>query len=126
MNLRSTRWEALALGAILALTVGASRAAAQAAPAAPAAQEPDGQALYLQNCRTCHGAKGVAPARMATLYPALTPLAGISLPADSIVAVLQHGKGKDMKSFADRLSAAQMAAVAKFVKSLPAPAPGAP
>jgi mono/diheme cytochrome c family protein len=123
MNLRSTKLEALALGAILALTVGASRAAAQAAPAA---QEPDGQALFLQNCRTCHGAKGVPPARMTALYPALTPLAGISLPADSIIAILQHGKGKDMKSFADRLSAAQMAAVAKFIKSLPAPTPGAP
>lgn len=111
MTLRSMKWEALAVGAILALTVGASRAAAQ---------EPDGQALFMQNCRTCHGAKGVPPARMTTLYPALKPLAGISLPADSIVAVLQHGRGKDMKSFADRLSATQMAAVAKFVKSLTA------
>jgi mono/diheme cytochrome c family protein len=123
MRVRSMKWETLAVGAILALSVGASRAAAQATPAAPAAaaaQEPDGQALFMQSCRTCHGAKGVPPARMATLYPALKPLAGTSLPADSIVAILQHGKGKDMKSFADRLSAAQMAAVAKFVKSLTA------
>ena len=35
---------------------------------------------------------------------------------DSIVAVLNHGKGKDMKSFKDKLSAAEIAAVAKYVK----------
>ena len=35
---------------------------------------------------------------------------------DSIVAVLNHGAGKDMKSFKDKLSPAEIAAVAKYLK----------
>ncbi len=103
-------------------------AAAAQAPAGGAAQEPDGAALYRQNCRSCHGARGVPPARMVTVYPTLMTLADSTLQAhltaDSIVAVLRHGKGKDMKPFADRLSAAEMAAVAKFVKTFGSPAAG--
>jgi mono/diheme cytochrome c family protein len=102
--------------------------AAGAQTAAAGATEPDGAALYRQNCRSCHGVKGVPPARMLTLYPTLKTLADSTeqahLTEASIVTVLQHGKGKDMKAFADRLSPAEMAAVAKFVKSLNAPPAG--
>jgi cytochrome c oxidase cbb3-type subunit 3 len=102
---------------IAALACSAGVAAAQT----PAA-EPDGAALYRQHCRSCHGARGVAPERMRSVYPTLKTLADSAYlartPVDSIVAVLQHGKGKDMKSFADRLSPAEMRAVATFVKSL--------
>ncbi len=119
-------WFAGVLGAALVLSSVAS-VAAQAPAAAP---EPDGAALYRQQCRSCHGARGVAPARMVTLYPTLKTLADSSLQAhlttDSIVAVLRHGKGKDMKSFTDKLSAAEMLAVARFVKSLGSPAPTGP
>jgi mono/diheme cytochrome c family protein len=105
---------AVALSALPAITV------AQAAPG------PDGAALYRQQCRSCHGARGVPPARMLTLYPTLKTLADSSeqahLTEASIVNVLQHGKGKDMKPFADKMSAAEIAAVAKFVKSLGSPA----
>lgn len=97
----------------LALSVWATGAAAQAA-----ATEPDGAALYRQSCRSCHGAKGTPPARMMTVYPTLKAF-GI-LAADSIVAVLQHGKGKDMKSFADRMSPAEMQAVAAYIKTFAA------
>ena len=111
-------------GAMLALSLGVSSAAAQAAP------EPDGAALYRQNCRSCHGARGVAPARMLSIYPTLKTLADSALQArlstDSIVAVLRHGKGKDMKPFADRLSPTEMLAVAKFVKTFGSPAPAGP
>ena len=88
----------------------------------PASGEPDGAALYRQNCRSCHGAKGIPSETMRASYPKLPNLADSTLQAhlttDSIVAVLQHGKGKDMKSFAAKLSPAEMAAVAKFVKTL--------
>jgi mono/diheme cytochrome c family protein len=109
------------------LLLGLPIAAGAQAPAA-GATEPDGAALYRQNCRSCHGLKGVPPARMLTLYPTLKTLADSTeqahLTEASIVAVLQHGKGKDMKSFADRLSPAEITAVAKFVKSLTAPPAG--
>jgi len=37
---------------------------------------------------------------------------------DSIVAVLRDGAGRDMRSFKNELSAAEMAAVAQFIRSL--------
>jgi mono/diheme cytochrome c family protein len=113
-------------GAALALSSVASVAAAQE----PAATEPDGAALYRQQCRSCHGARGVPPARMLTLYPTLKTLADSTrqahLTTDSIVAVLRHGKGKDMKSFTDKLTPAEMLAVARFIKTLGTAAPTGP
>lgn len=127
MRVGTSTWLAGVFGAALLLSSVAPVAAAQEPAAAP---EPDGAALYRQQCRSCHGARGVPPARMVTLYPALKTLADSSLQAhlttDSIVAVLRHGKGKDMKSFTDRLSPAEILAVARFVKSLGSPAPTGP
>lgn len=124
MRARSRKVGAVALGAVLGLCLWASSAAAQASAASA---EPDGAALFRQNCKSCHGAKGVPPARMVTLYPTLKTLADSTeqahLTEQAIVGVLQHGKGKDMKPFTDKLSAAEMAAVAKFVKTLASPAP---
>lgn len=124
MRLGSRRLAVVVVGAIVGLCLWTSRAAAQAGP------EPDGATLYRQQCRSCHGARGVPPARMMTVYPTLKTFADSSLQAhlttDSIVAVLRHGKGKDMKSFTDKLSPAEMLAVARFVKSLGSPAPTGP
>jgi mono/diheme cytochrome c family protein len=126
MRARLRKVGAVAVGAVLGLCLWTSSAAAQASAASA---EPDGAALYRQNCKSCHGAKGVPPARMVTLYPTLKTLADSAeqarLTEQAIIAVLQHGKGKDMKPFTDKLSAAEMAAVAKFVKSL-ASAPTGP
>ena len=123
MRARLKKVGAVALGAVLGLCLWASSAAAQEVP------DSVGVALYRQHCRSCHGAKGVPPARMVTLYPTLKTLADSAeqarLTEQAIIAVLQHGKGKDMKPFTDKLSAAEMAAVAKFVKSL-ASAPTGP
>lgn len=125
MRVGTRPWLAGVWRAALMLSAVASVAAAQEPAAAP---EPDGAVLYRQQCRSCHGARGVPPARIVTLYPTLKTLADSArqaqLTADSIVAVLRHGKGKDMKPFADRLSPAEMAAVAKFVKTFGTPAAG--
>lgn len=100
------------IGAALALTTGARTAAAQAA---------DGQALYQQNCRKCHGATGTPTARMAEMYPELKPfsrMTGVS--ADSIVTLMVNGAG-EMKSFKDKLTADEMKAVAQYVLTLAKP-----
>lgn len=99
---------ALVLGA--AWTVGAGRAAAQT---------PDGQAVFHDECRKCHGVAGKPTHFALSLYKEIPTfdakfLAGIGL--DSIVAVLDHGAGKNMKSFKDKLSPAEIAAVARYVK----------
>jgi cytochrome c oxidase cbb3-type subunit III len=113
MNMRSGKWEALIVSTILAVTLEGATADAQ---------DPDGAALYRQQCKMCHGVKGVTPQRMLTLYPELKTLADsgafAKLPKDSLVAVMRHGKGTHMKSFASVLSAEQMEAIAKFIKSL--------
>lgn len=101
------------IGAALALTTGARTASAQA---------PDGQALFQQNCRKCHGATGTPTARMAEMYPELKPfsqMTGVS--ADSIVMLMVNGAGKEMKSFKDKLTADEMKAVAQYVLTLAKP-----
>ena len=103
----------LAVGIALSLTIGSRTAAAQA---------PDGQAVYRQFCKTCHGVTGTPAARMLGLYPKLktlsdsTLMAGLSI--DAIVSVIRKGQG-DMKPLADKLTADQMTAVAHYVKTLP-------
>jgi mono/diheme cytochrome c family protein len=84
-----------------------------------AAQAPDGKAIYLEQCRQCHGAAG-KPTHMALAQYKNIPTFDASFfgkrSQDSIIAVLQHGVGKDMKSFKDKLSADEIAAVANYVK----------
>lgn len=103
----------IALGFATSLTLGAHAAAAQT---------PDGATIYRQHCRTCHGSTGTPAARMVSLYPKLKTLSDsafmATLSVDSIVNVLKKGRG-DMKPFADKLSAAEMTAVAEYVRTLP-------
>jgi len=102
-----------AVGAAFALIAGAGSVAAQA---------PDGQALYQQNCKKCHGATGTPTARIAEMYPEIKPLsqaAGIS--ADSVVALVTNGAGKEMKPFKDKLSPAEIRAVSEYALTLAKP-----
>lgn len=111
--MRLRKWEALIVAAMLGLTLGAAPASAQ---------EPDGAALYKQQCKACHGGKGVPSKQMLTIYPKLKTLADTGafakLPTDSVIAAMRHGKGTTMKAFGDVLTSEQMAAVAKYVKTL--------
>jgi mono/diheme cytochrome c family protein len=99
---------ALSLALLAALAAGTRDAAAQG---------PDGQAVYKQQCATCHGAAGVpAPAMAKALaIPTLDAAFLAKVPNDSVVAVVKNGAGK-MKGFKDKLSAEQIAAVAKYVR----------
>jgi mono/diheme cytochrome c family protein len=106
-------------------------ACATALSASPiAAQAPDGQAVYRDNCRACHGAAGKPAARMVTQFPKMPNLADSAFmrgrSEDSIVVVLRRGVGRDMKSFKDKLSPQEMAAVARYVRGLAGQAPKTP
>ena len=85
------------------------------------AQGPDGAALYKQHCKSCHGAKGIPPSNMRTVFPELKAFTDsgkfAKIPLDTIEAVLHHGKGH-MRSFQGTLKPEEMTAVAKYVKTL--------
>jgi mono/diheme cytochrome c family protein len=113
------------LAAALTLALGvAARSAGAQAPAAP-----DGAALYRQNCRSCHGARGKPSEQMRGVYPSLVTLSDSAVQAeltvDGVAELVAKGNGKNMKPFADRLSADEIHAVAAFVKGLK-PAADAP
>ena len=117
----------LVLGAA-ALTWAASGPASaadrsRATPASLVSQDADGRMLYLKNCRTCHGATGAPSGENKEKYPkikALNDAAFVNgITDDSLLTVLKKGKGKDMKSWSDKLSAVEMMAVIKYVRTLP-------
>ena len=120
---------AVAAGVVLATAGNASltTSASQLTLLAPGHQDADGRMLYLKNCRTCHGATGEPNSENRHKYPKIKALndpafmSGIS--DDSLLAVLKKGAGKDMKSWSDKLSPAEMMAVIKFVRTLPAKKP---
>jgi len=87
---------------------------------AAAAQAPDGKALYEKNCRMCHGPQGVPPEAMVKMMgkiPTLNAAFLASRGEDSVVKVLEHGIGK-MKPYQGKLTAPEMAAVAKYVRGM--------
>ena len=104
----------LMIVALLCALLPVSRAVAQA---------PDGKALYEENCRKCHGVRGVPPKTIKEKFPKVQTLDAAFLEKvsdDSMVKVMKTGVGKaeDMKSFKDKLNADQMAAVAKYIREI--------
>jgi mono/diheme cytochrome c family protein len=103
------------------LLVVAAAAVFAASTAAYPRQAPDGKALFETHCRKCHGPAGRPIAAMKKLLPELPTWDGAFFAKRSdadIVAVLTNGKGKNMKSFADRLSPDEMLAVARYIRTL--------
>jgi mono/diheme cytochrome c family protein len=99
---------------LVAFAAGAHRAHAQAA---------DGKALYEENCRKCHGVRGTPPKTMKEKFPKIATFDDAFIAKrsdDSVVKVLMKGVGKaeDMKSFKEKMSPEEMAAVAKYVREL--------
>ena len=87
------------------------------------AQAPDGKALYEENCRKCHGVRGTPPKTMKEKFPKIVTFDEAFIQKrtdDSVVKILTKGVGKaeDMKSFKEKLSPEEMAAVAKYVREL--------
>lgn len=87
-----------------------------------AAQQADGQAVYRQECKSCHGVNGTPPARAREQYKKIKALGDggfvADLTVDSIVVILKKGLSKDMKSFAGKLSEPEIKAVATYIKEL--------
>ncbi len=107
------------IGAIATFVVGVTYAHDGAA-AAMRSQDPDGKAPYEENCRKCHGVRGVAPKTMKAKYPKIATFDTaffLKHTKDSIVTVLTKGKNDDMKSFKDKLTHEQMEQVADYIKS---------
>lgn len=106
------RPRSLMLFAILASTTAVSRAAAQAV---------DAKAVFDENCRKCHGVRGTPPKTMKEKFPKIATFDAKFVEThsvDSIVKVLTKGKNEDMKSFKDKMSPAEMKAVAEYVHEL--------
>ena len=101
-----------ALVVVLAASGALSHASAQAV---------DGKVVYEENCRKCHGVIGTPPVAMKKKFPKIATFDGKFIAArsdDSIVKVLTKGKGEDMVSFKDKITPAEMTAVAKYVREL--------
>jgi mono/diheme cytochrome c family protein len=99
-------------GALLVFSAAGTRAFAQAA---------DGKVVYDANCKKCHGATGTPSATMQKKFEKIAAFdaAFVSKRSDdSVVTVLTKGKGESMKSFKDKMTKDEMAAVAKYVREL--------
>ena len=67
----------------------------------------DGGAVFASNCARCHGAEGVKDSRTPNLQT-------IPLNKDQLVHSITFGKGH-MPAFQDKLSAAEISAVADLI-----------
>jgi mono/diheme cytochrome c family protein len=107
------KYTLLRLAAALALlVVGAQRSFAQDSVV---------KTLYDENCKKCHGVRGTPPKAMKTKFEKIATFDAAFVEkhsVDSIAKVLAKGKNEDMKSFKDKLTPAQMTAVAQYVHDL--------
>jgi mono/diheme cytochrome c family protein len=107
--------------AALPVTLGVTLAMATVARPATA-QVVDGQSVYKEECKSCHGINGVPPERERAKYKKLKTLGDSgfvsNLSQDSIFTILKNGIDKNMKSFAEKLSEPEMHAVAIYIKEL--------
>ena len=103
---------------ILLLTVALGLAAAGSL----SAQQPaNGAALFAKTCASCHGANGTpAPgmARAMGVPDFRAPATLASLTDSALRATVANGKGRMMPAFKSRLSPAEIAAVAEYLRTL--------
>jgi mono/diheme cytochrome c family protein len=102
----------LLVGLFLVASGAGARAFAQAA---------DGKVIYDENCKKCHGMRGTPPATMQKKFEKIAAFDAAFMEKrsdDSVVKVLTKGKGENMKSFKDKMTNDEMAAVAKYVREL--------
>ena len=111
------------LAAYLSSLRGATATPTPSATSAPAPSVTssgtiDTAALYHTYCEGCHGVN-----QQGGIGPALTPSALADSTASDLVGTITNGEDQ-MPSFSNRLSAAQISAMANFLKNPPSSAPG--
>jgi mono/diheme cytochrome c family protein len=109
------------MGMFRVLLVAGSLAAMAAAAAGAVA--PDGKALYETKCALCHGKEGVPPPPFAKLKaPSFSDAAWHKTKTDDQIrkSVLLGVKSTMMKAFEKEMSAAEVDAVVKYVRTLAA------
>ena len=80
---------------------------------------PNAAVLYTQHCAACHGEQ-----RTGLMGPALLPESLVRLRPAEALKVITHGRtATQMPGFADRLSAADIAALAAHIRTPVSPAP---
>ncbi|MFQ5718734.1 MAG: c-type cytochrome [Acidobacteriota bacterium] len=85
--------------------------------AVQAADGPDGKALYNRKCALCHGKDGAAK-KMAKGSGNFNDAAWQKATSlEAIIKQIEEGKGK-MKAYKEKLSAAEIEAIAHYVKTL--------
>jgi mono/diheme cytochrome c family protein len=97
--------------------------AASAVMSNAGAQTVDGKAVYDANCKKCHGSVGIPSKAMATKFPKIAAFDAAFFAKrsdDSVVKVIAKGKAKDMPSFKDKMTPAEMTAVAKHTRTFAA------
>lgn len=99
----------LIYSAVVVLMMVASCSKKTSAPTAATAKVYDGSKVYASNCARCHGAQGVKDSRTPNLQT-------IPLDKAALVKSISYGKG-NMPAFADKLEAAEIAAVADLIVS---------
>ena len=83
------------------------------------AQTIDAKALFQQHCAVCHGEQ-----RTGAMGPALLPESLTRIRSAEVLEVIAHGRvATQMPGFADQLSAAELSALAAFVRTPVLPAP---
>ena len=115
------RTTVLVTGFMLGFLASAPQLTAQAAA-------PDGKALYTRNCRACHGPDGTPPPALAKSMkvPTIDPAYLTRVADDSMVNVMLKGT-KGMKPMKGKASQEEMAAIARYLRSVagsPAAKPG--
>lgn len=92
----------------------------RAAAVANAPDDSTGKVWYEENCRKCHGVRGVPSKVMQAKFPKLAAFDAAFFAVrsnDSVVTVLSKGKGEGMRSFNEKLTQAQMVSVASYIRS---------
>ena len=85
-------------------------------------QEPDGKAIYLANCKQCHGVLGEPTKASIRKYEKIASFRDAAFferrSDDSLRTVVRNGAGRDMKPFRDKLAAGEIDAVVKYIHTL--------
>jgi cytochrome c oxidase cbb3-type subunit 3 len=82
---------------------------------AGAARAEDAKALFAQKCAACHGPDGKGGTAMGKKLGA-KDLTAVKLTEPEIAATITNGKPPKMTPYKDKLTGAQIQALAKYVK----------